>query len=69
MIFLTYISFTYFSYSLIKQVSWWSGNSQVPNSKYRKEEHENGTGSTESEINVLLRRSHLGNSFTCRVNR
>ena len=51
------------------QISWWNGNKEVPSSSYGKLEHENGTGSTESEISILLQRSHLGKSFTCKVNR
>ena len=51
------------------QISWWNGNREVPSSSYGKLEHENGTGSTESEISVRLQRSHLGKSFTCKVNR
>ena len=53
----------------IVQVSWWTGDKQIPSSRYGKIEHENGTDSTESEITVLLHRSNLGSSFTCKVNR
>lgn len=41
---------------------------EVANSWHWKVEHENGTGSAQSEINVMLHREHLGATLTCRVN-
>ena len=50
------------------QVSWWNGTHEISNAWHWKVEHENGTGSAKSEINLNLNRFNLARTLTCRVN-
>ena len=50
------------------QVTWWNGSQEIPKSWQLKEEHTNGTGSTQGEISLVLHRQHLGAKLTCKVN-
>ena len=49
-------------------MSWWKGGNEVSNSWHWRVEHDNGTGSTQSEINVIMTRDYLGQTLDCRVN-
>ena len=50
------------------QVSWWRGSNEVSNAWHWRVEHDNGTGSTQSEINVVMTRDFIGQTLDCRVN-
>ena len=49
-------------------MTWLNGTEAISSPWQLRVEHENGTGSTESEINLDLRRWHLGAKLTCKVN-
>jgi hypothetical protein len=53
---------------LSKQVSWWRGPTEVSNAWHWRVEHDNGTGSTQSEINVIMTKDYIGQALDCRVN-
>ena len=47
---------------------WHDGARELPNSWHWRVEHDNGTGSVQSEINIELSRVHLGLPLICKVN-
>ncbi len=49
-------------------MSWWRGPTEVSNAWHWRVEHDNGTGSTQSEINVIMTKDYIGQTLDCRVN-
>jgi hypothetical protein len=47
---------------------WQDGSQQIQNSWHWRVEHDNGTGSVQSEINLQLSRDNLGKPLICMVN-
>ena len=47
---------------------WHDGVRELPNSWHWRVEHDNGTGSVQSEINIELSRINLGLPLICKVN-
>ena len=58
----------YFSSNQLKQKMSKLDSYQILNSWDWRVEHENGTGSAKSEINVVLSRFDIGRETSCRVN-
>ena len=54
-------------YNFLKVV-WHDGEREIPNSWHWRVEHDNGTGSVQSEINIELSRINLGLPLICKVN-
>ena len=53
---------------LFLKVVWHDGEREIPNSWLWRTEHDNGTGSVQSEINIPLSRLNLGLPLICKVN-
>ena len=53
---------------LFLKVVWHDGEREIPNSWHWRVEHDNGTGSVQSEINIELSRLNLGLPLICKVN-